>query len=373
MEIRFQVSKPVLAGNEKKYVLDAVESGWISSNGPYIGRFERSVAALLGVDECLAASNGTTALHLACLALGLRPGDEVLVPSLTYVASANAIAYCGAKPVLVDCDRHSWNATAAHFGAAWTERTVGVLAVHLYGLPAPVDDIAQLCRNRGAWLLEDCAESLGATVRSRATGTFGDAATFSFYGNKTFSTGEGGMVYIRDPQRRAYARSLRGQGMDPQRRYWHPILGYNYRLTNVAAAIGVAQIEMADYHLGERRRIAQRYMQVLGPLAESGRLALPAAVEGHESTFWLFSVVLPSGGSARREKVMDALAATYGIETRPFFVPMHHLPMYASDANLPNTEFLAGHGINLPTYSGLADNEIGEICEALGETLARVP
>ena len=372
MQIRFQVSKPVLCGREREYVLDAVDSGWISSNGAYIGRFERAVADLIGVDECLSASNGTTALHLACLALGLKPGDEVLVPSLTYVASANAIAYCGAKPVLVDCDRATWNAGPEHFAARWTPRTVGVMAVHLYGLPAKVDGIAALCRERGAWLLEDCAESLGATVHGKATGTFGDAATFSFYGNKTFSTGEGGMFYVRDPQRRAHARMLRGQGMDLNRRYWHPIMGYNYRLTNIAAAIGVGQLERADYHLSERRRVAARYRAGLAGLAAQGRLALPAEVPGHESTCWLFSVVLPSGGAARRERVMEALAASHGIETRPFFVPMHHLPMYASDASLPNTEFLGAHGMNLPTYAGLADADIDAICAALAATLERI-
>ena len=373
MDIRFQVSKPVLCGREREYVLDAVDSGWISSNGPYIGRFESAVASLLGVDECLAASNGTTALHLACMALGLRPGDEVLVPSLTYVASANCVAYCGAKPVLVDCDRATWNAGAEHFAAAWTPRTVGVMAVHLYGLPAPVDAIARLCRERGAWLLEDCAESLGATVHGRPTGTFGDAATFSFYGNKTFSTGEGGMVYVRDPQRRAHARMLRGQGMDLQRRYWHPILGYNYRLTNIAAAIGLGQVERADYHLGERKRVARRYRAGLAKLAAAGLVALPAEVPGHESTCWLFSVVLASGGEQRRARVMQALAEGHGIETRPFFVPMHHLPMYASDAALPQTEFLGAHGMNLPTYAGLADADIDEICAALAATLERNP
>jgi perosamine synthetase len=372
MEIRFQVSKPVLCGNEKRYVLDALDSGWISSNGTYLQRFEKAIAETLGVDECLLANNGTTALHLACLALGLKPGDEVIVPSLTYVASANAVAYCGATPVFADCDPITWNATAELIEKAWTPRTVGVLAVHLYGMPTDVENIVELCRRRGAWLLEDCAESIGATVGGKPTGSFGDASTFSFYGNKTISTGEGGALYVRDPERRRHARMLRGQGMDLDRRYWHPILGYNYRMTNVAAAIGLGQIEMLDFHLAERRRIAKRYLEQLRPLENEGLLRLPAPRDGYNSTYWLFSVVLTSGGDDRRTRIMNALAGDFGIETRPFFVPMHRLPMYPNDGFFPNTDFLSAHGINLPTYSGLSDAEVDEICRALVQVLRMV-
>ena len=365
MDIRFQVSKPVLCGNEKKYVNDAIDSGWISSNGTYINRFEKAIADLLGVGHCLSANNGTTALHLACLAMGLKPGDEVIVPALTYVASANVVAYCGATPVFADCDLNTWNATVETIKRAWTPRTVGVIAVHLYGLPAPVPEMKALCQERGAWLIEDCAESLGATIDGRPTGSFGDASTFSFYGNKTISTGEGGALYVRDPEKQILARMLRGQGMDLQRRYWHPILGYNYRMTNVAAAIGLGQIEMVDFHLAERRRIAKRYIELLQPLAKDGLLKLPASIEGYESTYWLFSAVLTSGGIERRERIMVRLAQEYGIETRPFFVPMHHLPMYATEAVFPVTEELSAHGVNFPSYTGLADEDVGEICKAV--------
>jgi perosamine synthetase len=371
MTIRFQVSKPVLCGNEKRYVVDALDTGWISSNGAYLQKFEQAIAQTLCVDECLSASNGTTALHLACLALGLKPGDEVIMPSLTYVASANAVAYCGAKPVFADCDLATWNATAEQIERAWTPRTVGVLAVHLYGMPTDIENIAKLCKARGAWLLEDCAESLGATVSGKPTGSFGDASTFSFYGNKTISTGEGGALYVRDPERRRHARMLRGQGMDLNRRYWHPILGYNYRMTNIAAAIGLGQIEMLDFHLAERRRVAKRYLEQLRPLAAEGLLQLPVQVDGYDSTYWLFSAVLASGGEERRAKIMAHLADDYGIETRPFFVPMHRLPMYLSDGPLPNTDFLAAHGLNLPTYTGLSDPDIAEICKAVTQVVRR--
>jgi perosamine synthetase len=371
-EIRYPVAQPVLAGREKEYVIDAVSSGWISSAGRYVELFERRFSEIIGVDECLSMCNGTAALHIACLAMGLEPGTDVIVPSLTYVATANAVAYCGARPVFADSDRYGWNATVESIEAAWTPRTVGVVAVHLYGLPAPVDRIAELCRRRGAWLIEDCAESVGATLSGEPTGTFGDGATFSFYGNKTISTGEGGMVYLRDPQRRRHARMLRGQGMDPNRRYWHPIIGYNYRMTNIAAAIGLGQTEMIDHHVGERRRVASTYMRRLAPLAQTGELLLPIEREGCSASYWLFSAVLASGGADRRARVQDFLQE-HGIETRPFFVPMHRLPMYeqrtAGRPDLDSADFLGGHGLNFPTYTGLGDKDIDFICDATIEAV----
>jgi perosamine synthetase len=372
MPIRYPVSQPVLLGNEKSYALDAIETTWISSNGPYIARFEKALSDYLGLDGCLVTNNGTTALHLACLAMSLKPGDEVIVPALTYVASANAVSYCGARPVFADCDPDTWNLTLDSISRAWTDRTVGVMAVHLYGLPSPVDRIAELCSKRGAWLIEDCAESFGATVDGRQTGGFGDAAVFSFYGNKTISTGEGGMLWVRDRQARDHARMLRGQGMDLNRRYWHPVIGYNYRMTNVAAAIGLGQIEMVDHHLAERRRIALRYRRRLEPLAARGLLKLPAQIEGYVSTHWLFSVVLDHCGPEGRDHLMQRLAENHGIETRPFFVPMHRLPMYSEGQSLPNAEFLGAHGLNLPTYSGLSDDDIDEICVALEDAIEEI-
>lgn len=359
--LRFQVSKPTLAGNEKSYVVDALDTGWISSAGSYIERFERAVSAFLDIEHGMAVSNGTVALHLACLGLGLAPGMDVIVPSLTYVASANAVAYCGARPVFADCARDTWNVTRASIEAAWTPQTVGVILVHLYGLPAPAAEIAELCRERGAWLIEDCAEAFGARIDGRAVGSFGDVATFSFFGNKIISTGEGGMVFVQHPERRKHIKMLKGQGMDLNRRYWHPIIGYNYRMTNIAAAIGLGQIEMADYHLAERRRIALRYLKNFEPLRAQGLIALPVEPPGYHNVYWLFCLVLGGGGAERRERIRDILLNEHGIETRPFFVPMHHLPMYQCAGQLPITDFLGEHGMNLPTYSGLTDAEIDQI------------
>jgi perosamine synthetase len=368
---RFQVSKPVLAGRESEFVLDALQSGWISSTGPYVDRFEKAFAERIQVDECISVCNGTAALHLACLAMQLKPGDEVVVPSLTYVATANVVAYCGATPVLADSDMTTWNLTAATVAAAITPKTVGVIAVHLYGFPCPMPEISALCRERGLWLIEDCAESIGASIRGRPTGGFGDAAAFSFYGNKTISTGEGGMLAVSDERRRAHARMLRGQGMDPNVRYWHPIIGYNYRMTNVAAAIGCGQLEQYDLHLGERRRIANAYVRCLQGLEASNIVALPPRMNEFESSSWLFSLVLKSGGAARRQAIMAHLEREGGIETRPFFVPMHRLPMYGADRPLPNADFLGDHGMNLPTYTGLTDQDVEEISAAICDAVQR--
>ncbi|HEX6985627.1 MAG TPA: DegT/DnrJ/EryC1/StrS family aminotransferase, partial [Planctomycetaceae bacterium] len=338
--------------------------------GPYIGRFENAVSDYLGIEEGLAVCNGTVAIHLACLALGLRPGQDVIVPALTFVATANAITYCGARPVFADCDPATWNVTRESIEAAWTPDTAGVVAVHLYGLPAPMKEIAALCEERGAWLIEDCAQGFGAKIDGRCVGGFGDAASFSFFGNKIISTGEGGMVFVRDPQKRTLAKMLRGQGMDLNRRYWHPIVGYNYRMTNVAAAIGLGQVEKADLHLGERRRIAARYAEELRPLADEGLISLPVEPVGYHNVHWLFSITV-AGGAAVRDRVAARLRGVHGVETRPFFVPMHKLPMYDKGQSLPHSEHASRCGLNLPTYTGLSDADLDVICDAITQEVYR--
>jgi perosamine synthetase len=363
--IRFQVSKPVLAGREQEYVQEALETGWISSSGKFIELFEDSVSSFLQIEGGIAVSSGTAALHLACLGMELKPGMDVIVPSLTYVASSNAVTYCGANSVFADCDPYTWNVSPLTIEKAWTSKTVGVLLVHLYGLPSPIDEIAVLCQERGAWIVEDCAESFGSQINGRNAGSFGDAAAFSFFGNKIISTGEGGMVFIQDPERRQLVKMRRGQGMDLNSKlyYWHSMVGYNYRMTNVAAAIGLGQIERAEYHLSERRRIAKRYLKNLRPLEDRGYIRLPVEPKGYHNVYWLFCIVLESGGAKLREQIRNILLHSYGVETRPFFVPIHHLPISSGDYYLPQSEFLGEHGINLPTYSGLSDDDIDEISD----------
>ncbi len=371
--IRFQVSKPLLSGREKEYATDAIETGWISSSGKYIELFESAISKFLQIEHGIAVSNGTTALHLSCLAMGLKPGMDVIVPALTYVASANAVKYCGANPIFADVDPYTWTVTPQLLEKAWTPNTVGVIPVHLFGLPAPMIEINELCESRRAWCVEDCAESFGAKINDRTTGSFADASAFSFFGNKIISTGEGGMVFIKDHEKRALAKLLKGQGMDldSDRRYWHSIVGYNYRMTNVAAAIGLGQVEMAAFHLSERRRIAKRYLQNLSGLQEKGLIQLPIEPPGYQNVYWLFSLVLKSTNKKSRQKISQVLLNNFGIETRPFFVPMHHLPMYKGEFNLPNADFLGDNGMNLPTYSGLTDHDVDEISDILERVITK--
>jgi len=358
------VAEPALVGNERTYVLDCLDSTWISSTGAYIERFETAFARLVGTKHALTCSNGTTALHLALLALGVEPGDEVIVPTLTYVASANAVAYCGAKPVFVDSEPESFNLDPQRIEALITPRTRGIMLVHLYGHPVDVDPIVSLCRRRGLFVLEDAAEAHGAQYRGRMAGSLGDIATFSFYGNKVITTGEGGMITTDDDSLADKARLLRGQGMDLKRRYWFPVMGYNYRLTNVAAAIGLAQLEKIDWHLERRRDNARWYAE---RLADVSSVRMQTEQPWARSSHWMSSVVLQSGSRDARDKLMAALADD-GIETRPFFCPMHKLPMYEAHAGVegfPIAERLSVSGINLPSSCTLTESDVDYVCERL--------
>jgi perosamine synthetase len=280
----------------------------------------------------------------------------VLVPALTFVASANPVRYCGARPVFVDSEPNTWTIDPALLEAAITPRTRGIIAVHLYGHPADMDAILELATRRGLWVLEDAAEAHGASTRGRTVGSIGAAAAFSFYGNKILTTGEGGMVVTDDAELAGRARLLRGQGQDPERRYWFPTLGYNYRLTNIAAAIGLAQLERADWHLRRRREIAAWYREELDGVEG---LTLSPEASWARSAFWVFCAVLDETRFGPRDAAIEALAAA-GIETRPFFHPVHTLPIYAPDhagGALPVAEDLGRRGINLPSSALLTREE----------------
>jgi perosamine synthetase len=369
-DMQFQASRPVLAGNEAKYVQEALASGWICGHGSFVTMFEQKVSSFLNLEEGIAVCSGTAALQLAMRSMGVGPGDDVIVPALSFVACANAVHYCGGNPVFADCDPITGNLTTENIEAVVTPQTRGVLVVHMFGLPNPVEAVRQYCRQKGLWLVEDCAHSFGALVHGRSAGSFGDAAIFSFYGNKIISTGEGGMFFASDPQKRHFARCLREQGLEPDRDHWHVLHGYNYRMHNLAAAIGCGQVEMADYHIAERIRVASRYRRNLRSLEESGIVRLPVEPAGTRRVYWLYSVVLCQGGRETRERVRDRALKEFGIQTRPFYVPMHKIPLYKRDIQLPNAEFLGDHGFLLPTYSGLADQEVDDISQALRICLA---
>ncbi len=283
------VAAPMLVGNEKAYVMDCLDSTWISSSGKYIEQFEQAFADFCGVRYAASCCNGTVALHLALLAFGIGPGDEVVVPTLTYVATANAVKYCGASPVFVDSDPETWNIDPALIEARITSRTKGIIVVHLYGHPADMDPIMSVAKRHGLFVIEDAAEAHGAEYKGRRIGSIGDISTFSFYGNKIMTTGEGGMVVTDDGTLAAKVRQFKGQGWDPNRRYWFPIIGYNYRMTNVAAAIGLAQLEKADWHIGRRREVAEWYNE---NLKDTRGLTLPVEKEWARNVYWMYTVIL---------------------------------------------------------------------------------
>jgi perosamine synthetase len=365
---RIPVAAPALVGRELEYVTDCLESSWISSAGVYIERFEEAFKEFVGVEHAIACCNGTAALHLALLALGVGPGDEVIVPTLTYVATANAVRYCGAKPVFVDSEPETWNLDPGEIEERCTERTKGIVAVHLYGHPANLDAIQSVARSNGLWVLEDAAEAHGARYQGRIIGSLTECAVFSFYGNKIVTTGEGGMVVTSSAELAERLRILRGQGQDPNRRYWFPVVGYNYRLTNVAAAIGLAQMERIDWHVERRREVASWYRE---RLSESGLVDFSPAADWAEPAYWMSCALLRDGGENERDRVMAELDER-GVETRPFFYPLHTLPPYACEDEqaFPVATSLAARGLNLPSSASLRRDDILYVCDAL-ETAVR--
>lgn len=367
------VAEPDLGGREQEYVNQAMSEGWISSTGRFIDRFEQEFAEFCGVDHAIACCNGTVALHLILAAMGIGPGDEVLVPSFTYIASANAVAYTGATPILVESDPITWNLDPQRIEEALTPRSKALIAVHLYGRPCPMAELEAFADRHNLLLIEDAAEAHGAIVDQRRVGGFGQAASFSFYGNKLITTGEGGMVTTRDPDFARRLRLLRGQGMDPERRYWFADLGYNYRMTNLAAAIGCAQLERIDTLIERRRQIEQSYRQHLEPHADRFQWQLPHQDPEIFHVHWLFSMRVPAD---QRDGLM-AFLRQRGIDSRPFFHPLHTLPVYEDaryhgNRNLSQAETLGNTGLNLPTFSALDSATIASIAATVVEYFDRL-
>ncbi|GIP55060.1 DegT/DnrJ/EryC1/StrS family aminotransferase [Paenibacillus vini] len=364
----YPIAAPILNGNEKKYVMDCLDTTWISSNGKYIQLFEEQFARYCQTKHAIAISNGTTALHAALLAHGVTQDCEVIIPSLTFIATANAVSYCGAKPVFIDCEADTWNINPALIEQKITPRTKGIIVVHLYGHPVDMQPVMELAEKYGLFVIEDAAEAMGAHYRGSKVGSLGHSATFSLFGNKIITTGEGGMVTTNDDSLAEKVRLLRGQGIDPNRKYWHTIVGYNYRMTNIQAAIGLAQLENIDWHVDRRRSVAAQYHQ---HLKDEERLVLPIEKEWAFNVFWMYSIVLKNGGEQKRDELMLTLRKK-GIETRPFFYPMHVLPPY--DDLQPPSEFpvsneIAAQGINLPTHGGLSQEDIAYISSSISEAM----
>jgi perosamine synthetase len=359
MAFDIPVYQPDLSGNEKAYVNECLDTSWISSRGRFVNEFEERFAAAVGAEHGVSVCNGTVALHLALVALGIGPGDEVLVPTLTYIASVNAIAYTGATPVFVDAVRDTWQMDPAEVQRLITPRTRAIMAVHLYGQSCDMDALTAIAREHRLFVVEDCAEAFGTKWRGAHVGTFGDIGTFSFFGNKTITTGEGGMVIANDRTLADRLRHFKGQGLAAHREYWHDVIGYNYRMTNIEAAIGLAQLERADATLAAKRRLAHRYAEACADLPLVFHTEQPGTTHSH----WMVSALVPH--ARQRDPLREHLKAA-GIETRPLFYPVHTMPMYSSQFRRhPVAEDLAWRGVNLPSFPSMTDAQFERVVNAL--------
>jgi perosamine synthetase len=354
------VYEPLIGEIEQNYVIECLKTGWISSHGHFVKDFEDSFAAYIGAKHAVAVCNGTVALHLALVALGVGCGDEVIVPTLTYVASVNTIRYVSATPVFVDSHPAYWYLDPTKIEERITPRTKAIIVVHLYGHPCDMDPILDIADKYKLFVIEDAAEAHGAEYKGKKVGNFGDITAFSFFGNKIITTGEGGMLVTNNDALADLCARLKGQGVSTTHTYWHDILGYNYRMTNIAAAIGLAQLERVAETIRRKREIAHLYKSELN--AAEG-VVLQGEAPWALNVYWMFSILVQPD---KREPLREYLRQQ-GVETRPFFHPAHTMPIYARyrDQKFPVAEEIASRGINLPSGPTLIDDEIKYVCRAV--------
>lgn len=359
------VSQPFLWGNELLYASQAIQEGWISSRGRFVDAFERGFAEALEMRFAVAVCNGTAALHLALTTLDLKPGDEVIVPDFCMISPVLAILYCGATPVPVDVDQ-TWNINPKLIEEKISARTRAILVVHNYGHPAEMNAISEMARRLNLYLVEDVAESLGATVNGRKAGTFGDLACFSFYANKVITTGEGGMVVTQDPALYEKARWKRDLCFGPteETRFTHQEIGYNFRLTNMQAAVGVAQLEHMNEAIAAKIAVAEKYDLALKDIEG---LTLPPQAEWAKNVYWVYGVAVEPEFGVSRQLLQKYLRDAH-IETRRFFTPIHQQPIVASNvaaADFPVSSYLSERGIYLPSYIGMSSAAIQRVANAI--------
>jgi perosamine synthetase len=366
------VNAPLLNGNEAEYLAECVRTGWISSEGPFVSRFESAMAAIAGRRYGVAVSNGSVALDIAVHALKLDPGDEVIIPTFTIISCAAAVVRAGLIPVGVDCDPATWNMTVEGVEAAITPRTRAIMLVHIYGLPVDLDPIMNLARKHDLRVIEDAAEMHGQTYRGAPCGSFGDLSTFSFYPNKHVTTGEGGMILIDDEQMAGRLQSLRNLCFQAQQRFIHEELGWNARMTNMQAALGLAQTERIDQAILIKRQIGKRYDELLADVEVIRRPV--ARTDYADNIYWVYGVVLNDEVAFDANEAMRRLA-NKGIGTRPFFWCMHEQPVLRNmglhlNESHPNAEYIARRGFYLPSGLALTEDQIARAAQALKEILA---
>ncbi len=358
------VCEPTLGGNEKKYVTDCLESNWISSAGKYIPAFEEQFAAACGCKYGTACANGTVALHLGLAALGLGPGDEVILPTFTMIATINAVAYTGATPVLVDSEPCTWNMDVDQVADKITPQTKVIMPVHTYGHPVDMDPLMEIAEKYGIFVMEDAAEAHGAEYKGRRAGSLGHAGGFSFYANKIITTGEGGMITTNDEKLATLTQNLRDHAFSSERHFWHKYMGFNYRMTNLQAAVGVAQTEQMEGFIDNRRRNAALYTELLQDIPG---VVTPPEAGNVKNVFWMYSILIEDEFGMSRDEVR-AFLAKRGIETRTFFIPMHLQPIYYETfkgQRYPVAEMLCERGFYLPSASSLTESQIRYICDVV--------
>jgi perosamine synthetase len=358
------ISKPAIGARERQLVLDALDSGWVSSIGKYIDEFETAFARYCNTKYALAVSNGTTGLHLALETLGLKAGDEVIVPDLTFVATANAVAYTGATPVIADIESDTLCLDPSSVKSLISARTRAIVPVHLYGHPADMGALDEIATAHGITIIEDAAEAHGAEYRGRRVGGLSSCAVFSFYGNKIITTGEGGMLTTSDERFYQRAKRLRDHAMSPEKRYFHEERGFNYRMTNLQAALGVAQLERIDEFLQRRAEIMNWYAS---EIVTDEAIRLNQVKNWAKSSFWMVCLEVDWFDEVRRASFMQELKAR-GIDSRPYFCTLSSLPMYRQDRP-PVAARKAAIGLNLPCYYDLTRSDVRRIGAAVNEIL----
>ena len=365
------VNEPLLDGNEKKYLNECIDTGWISSEGPFVKKFEDQFSSTVNRKFGIAVANGSVALDTAVAALGIGKGDEVIMPTFTIISCAAAVVRAGAVPVLVDSDPITWNMNASQIEEKITSKTKAIMVVHIYGLPVDMDPVIPLAKKYGLRIIEDAAEAHGLTYKGRPCGGFGDISTFSFYPNKLITTGEGGMIVTNDDHLAERCRSLRNLCFQPKKRFVHEELGWNFRMSNIQAAIGVAQLERLDESIAKKKYIGQQYNELLSDISGI-QLPLPKT-DCAENIYWIYGIVLDNDIPFDAEEAMRQLAEQK-TGTRPFFWPMHEQPVFRKmglfhDENHPVAERIARRGFYVPNGLALAEPQIKKVVEALKEML----
>jgi len=360
---KIPVCEPKLDGNELKYVTKCFETSWISSAGENIQKFEEEFAQACGAKYGVSCTSGTAALHLALATLGVGRGDEVIIPTFTMIATANAVTYTGAKPVLVDSEPNTWNINVRKIEEKITHRTKVIMPVHTYGHPADMDKILDIAKKYNLYVVEDAAEAHGSEYQGRKIGSIGDIACFSFYANKIITTGEGGMLTTDNEEMAKIARGLRGHAFSEERHFWHNYIGFNYRMTNLQAAIGLAQMEKFDENVRRRIQNAKLYNSMLKNIKG---ITLPPQTKGVKNVYWMYSILVNDEFDITRDELRKKLAKR-GIETRTFFIPIHLQPIYFRRYNqrFPVAEELCGRGMYLPSASTLTKEEIEYVVESI--------